>query len=665
MASEADSQIANEEEFIDLKKTANDKAHIEEGNQLLTSDPESAKEKSDLSSKKNRGEWGGKFEFLLSCLSYAVGLGNLWRFPYLCYKNGGGAFLIPYTVMLLVAGIPLFFLELSFGQKAKEGVISIWKICPLFQGIGWGMFLVSLFISIYYNMIIAWTLFYLGSSFSSDVPWRHCENDWNTGECGVHKFLMLKNCTEILKGLFYNNTCLTRDEIGNSQFEIMSNWTNVSTKADHNSIAYPSDEFFHRNVLQMSEGFHDFGTPNLSLSMALLGAWILVGICLSKGIKSAGRAVYFTATFPYLVLIILLIRGLTLEGSFEGIKFYLTPEWSRLATAKVWGDAAVQIFFSLSPCWGGLITLASYNKTNNNCLRDALVVSIANCLTSFFAGFVIFGIIGFMANEMGLDVGKVAKSGAGLAFIVYPEVVSRLPISPLWAILFFLMLLTLGLGTQFAVVTTVHTTLLDVFPSVLRRGKRPMLVMLGICIFGYLVGLSCTTRGGIYLLQLIDNYAASYSVLIIGLFECSVLSWVYGVDKYIDTISDMLTFRVPIVFKYMWKYVTPIILIAIMLFTWIDYQPSYYGSYIFPTWADSLGWTISMTSVSAIPIVAFYKLFMRKSVEGESFMDKIRDLCKPDDTWGKPFSITKATGNKELYQTNSRSETPSENNEKV
>lgn len=145
-------------------------------------------------------------------------------------------------------------------------------------------------------------------------------------------------------------------------------------------------------------------------------------------------------------------------------------------------------------------------------------MSIGNCATSFFAGFVIFGIIGFMAFEMGLPVDKVASQGAGLAFIVYPEVVARLPISPLWAILFFAMLVTLGLGTQvsvpsmimqklgpyqvlsfqFSVVTTVHTTLLDVFPQHLRQGHRPSIVMFSLCMVAYLLGLSCTTRVSIH-----------------------------------------------------------------------------------------------------------------------------------------------------------------------
>ncbi|ELT97454.1 hypothetical protein CAPTEDRAFT_170971 [Capitella teleta] len=573
-----------------------------------------------------RGNWTGKLDFLLSCLSYAVGLGNLWRFPYLCYRNGGGAFLIPYVVMLVFAGIPLFFMELAFGQFASEGVISIWKISPLMQGIGWGMFIVSCFIGVYYNMIIAWTLFYLGISFNRDVPWRSCDNDWNTPACGVVDRFAMKNCTD------YNGTYVFENHTCSHDPEVALQY-NTTLRSHMLTKSFPSDEFFHNNVLDISGGFHEMGSPRWQMAIALFGAWVLVCLCLVRGIKSQGRVVYFTATFPYLVLLVLLVRGVTLPGSIDGILFYLTPQWERLLTAKVWGDAAVQIFFSLSPCWGGLITLASYNKFHNNCLRDSIVVSVGNCLTSFFAGLVIFGIIGFMAHEMGLNVDEAASEGAGLAFIVYPEVVSRLPISPLWAILFFAMLVTLGMGTQFSVVTTVHTTLLDVFPQYLRQGKRPSLLMVALCFVGFILGLSCTTPGGMYMVQLIDNYAATYSLLIIGLFECMTISYIYGVDNFFKDIEMMLGKRPSLWWKAMWCFVTPILLVFIMIFTWIDYVPSKYAEYHYPSWADSLGWCMSMTSVAAIPTVIVIKIIMNRN-KYSSVWETIKRLSQPTSEWG-------------------------------
>merc|ERR1711874_288307 len=130
------------------------------------------------------------------------------------------------------------------------------------------------------------------------------------------------------------------------------------------------------------------------------------------------------ALFPYFVLFILLIRGATLEGAYEGILFYVYPTAEKLEglkNVKVWAAAATQIFYSLGPSFGGLITLASYNKFSNNCHRDAILIAFSNCATSIFAGFVIFSIVGFMANQAGLSVEDAIKSGTGLAFIAYPE----------------------------------------------------------------------------------------------------------------------------------------------------------------------------------------------------------------------------------------------------
>ncbi|KAL5963840.1 Sodium and chloride-dependent glycine transporter 1 [Taenia solium] len=154
----------------------------------------------------DRATWGGKIEFVLSCISYAVGLGNVWRFPYLCHKNGGGAFLLPYVVMLTLVGLPLFFLEFAFGQFASLGPISIWNVSPLFKGIGYAMVAGSWLLSLYYNVIVAQSLLYLFYSFNSVLPWTYCNNAWNDNTTCID---FTRNHTELFNSSIPSNITFT------------------------------------------------------------------------------------------------------------------------------------------------------------------------------------------------------------------------------------------------------------------------------------------------------------------------------------------------------------------------------------------------------------------------------------------------------------------------
>lgn len=336
----------------------------------------------------SRGAWGGKLEFILTCIGYAIGLGNVWRFPYLTYKNGGGAFLIPYVLMAILIGMPLFFFELSFGQFASLGPIVIWKVSPIMKGVGFAMVFTSLMITLYYNVIICWCLYFLLASMTDKLPWESCGNYWNSARCTLPEEYQYINWTyKVIDGM------------------------NL-TKADLKS---PSDEYFYNQVLQMTPaeegGIGNLGTVVLQLACCLFVCWVIVFFVLVKGISSLGKVVYFTSTFPYVLLTIMLIRGVTLEGAGMGIEFYLIPDWSKLLDATVWSDAANQIFYAVGVSTGSLIALASYNDFRNNALRDAIIVPITNCLTSFYAGFVIFSVLGYMAHTKGVSVDEVAADG--------------------------------------------------------------------------------------------------------------------------------------------------------------------------------------------------------------------------------------------------------------
>ena len=152
-------------------------------------------------------------------------------------------------------------------------------------------------------------------------------------------------------------------------------------------------------ILNFISAITELGSFQIHIVISLFLTWTIIFVALIKGIHSLGKVSYFTSTFPYLVLTALLIMALSLPGSLKGIRFYMEPDFEKLLDPDVWKTAASQIFFSFGIGWGSLIAFSSYNEFSNNCLRDAMIVGFLDCLTSIFAGFVVFAIIGFTAHQ--------------------------------------------------------------------------------------------------------------------------------------------------------------------------------------------------------------------------------------------------------------------------
>lgn len=127
---------------------------------------------------KGRPVWGNSIEFLMSCISMSVGLGNIWRFPFTAYENGGGAFLIPYIIVLIIIGKPMYYLEMILGQFTSRSSVKTWSLNPLFKGVGMGQMVALISVITYYCSMIALTLHYLFASFSKELPWSKCLPEW-------------------------------------------------------------------------------------------------------------------------------------------------------------------------------------------------------------------------------------------------------------------------------------------------------------------------------------------------------------------------------------------------------------------------------------------------------------------------------------------------------
>ncbi|PNF19249.1 Sodium-dependent noradrenaline transporter [Cryptotermes secundus] len=357
--------------------------------------------------------------------------------------------------------------------------------------------------------------------------------------------------------------------------------------------------------MQRSDGLHEMGYPKWQLVLCLLLVYSMLYLSLFKGVKSSGKVVWATATLPYVVLTILLIRGLMLPGAIGGIVYYLKPELGRLTDTQVWVDAAVQIFYSVGAGFGVHLSYASYNTFHNNCLRDCLVTTAVNCFTSFFSGFVIFTYLGFMSHKQGIPISSVATEGPGLVFQVYPEAVATLPGSNFWSMLFFFMLIMLGLDSAMGGMECVITGLMDEFHSFFhgRRFAREIFT-LGAATVSFSVALINVTPGGIYMFHLFDTYSAGISLLCSALFEAIAVSWFYGLERFSEDVQAMLGKKPGMYWRICWKFISPTFIIGVVMFGLLYQQPLKYMEYNYPSWAEWIGWTLALSSILMIPLVA-------------------------------------------------------------
>lgn len=538
--------------------------------------------------KPRRHLWSNKIQFVLACVGYSVGLGSVWRFPYLCYKSGGGVFLIPYVIIMVICGVPLLYLELAVGQFTGRGPIgALGQLCPLFKGAGLASVVISFLMSTYYSVIIAYAIYYFFTAFKPILPWEECSSLWNLSDCWIPAKL---------------NQNITRSP-------------NSRT---------PAELFFDRKVLQISKGIEFVDSVRWELVACLLCAWFLVYFAIWKSIKSSAKVRYVTATLPFILIIAFLIKSLTLEGANKGMQYFFRPRLELLGQAQVWVNAAAQTFNSMGIAFGSMISFASYNRFSNNILHDTLAVSFVNAVTSLLVGIFAFATIGNIATEQNTSVENVIADGPGLIFYVYPQMMAKMPAARIWTALFFFMLLCLGLNSQFAIVEVVVTSIQDGFPAMIKKRLlcHEMLVLV-VCVVSFLCGLPNVTNGGIYFFQLIDHYAASISIMYLAFFEIIAVAWVYGVRRISKNVESM-TGRAPsFYFKFCWVIAAPLLIFAVWIFCLIDYEAPTYnkGQYHYPVWAVVLGWLISSLSILCIPLYAIY-IFAKQP--GTTFLDKLR-----------------------------------------
>ncbi len=445
---------------------------------------------------EQRDRWSTRTAFILAAVGSAVGLGNVWRFPYVAYANGGGAFFIPYFVALLTAGIPLMILEFGLGQKTQAGAPqALRKANKHAEWVGWFALLVGTVISCYYAVIMAYSIEYLIYSF---------------------------------KGFFASG---------------QMPWSDPSLLTGPEAAAGrpPEVKFFLDKVVANSNQPGEMWTPVWHLALGLVATWGAVFWIVYRGVKRVGKVVMWTVPLPVLLLVILAIRGFTLPGAGEGISYYLTPNFESLTNPRVWLAAYGQVFFSLTIGFGVMIAYASYRSKKSDVTNNAFICSFANCATSFFAGFAVFSVLGFLAYARGgVPVSEVVKGGPGLAFITYPTAISQMGElgrfwPPIMAVAFFVMLLTLGIDSLFSLTEGIVAGLHDRY-SWISRGKVTGVM----CVFCCAVGIVLFgNKAGLNWLDIFDHWANDYGLAIVGLLQCLIIGYLYNTDELRDYINEV------------------------------------------------------------------------------------------------------------------------------
>jgi len=475
-----------------------------------------------------RDRWSSRTVFILASIGSAVGLGNVWRFPYLVASYGGGTFLIPYSICLVAFGMPILLLELASGQKFQGGDVEAFgAMNPRLRGIGLMSVFNAFTIITYYSVIIAWSFCFAMQSFGK-LPWRDIAS---------------------ADSFFYDEVIQFRDLNGDEDTESR---TDVGTDWDGSWRAL----------------------------MALQVTWIAIYLCVYKGVRSAGEVVKFTMPFPILVLFIIMIAACTLDGAGDGLDQYL-GNWDMavLGETDIWSAATGQVFFTLGVTMGIMTAYSSFNPENQNIVIDEKFISLGDYAIAFMAGFTIYAalgnankeckdgnqdiIVGIIDAETGeYDCADIYQTKSmGLAFVYMAYITSTIPGEAFWSFIWFITLFTLGIDSAFSMIEAVTTVVGDT-QMAQRMGWRKEVITANCCAVAFFLAALFTFDTGLNWLDIVDFYVNSYGLLFTGVLECYAVGWVYKIEVQIEkaggtavavyNIVSLLALTVGLCTAFMW-----------------------------------------------------------------------------------------------------------------
>ncbi|TCP17019.1 NSS family neurotransmitter:Na+ symporter [Nicoletella semolina] len=477
-----------------------------------------------VSNAPERETFSGRRAFIIAAIGSAIGLGNIWRFPYTTYENGGGAFIIPYIVALLTAGIPLLFLDYAIGHRYRGGApLSYRRFSPKFETFGWWQVLVNVIIGVYYAVVLGWAASY--TYFSVNGAWGDKPIDFFISE-----FLKMG---DIAQGISF-------DFVGMVTGPLIAVWL---------------------------------------IALGILALGIQKGIAKSSGILMPILVVMF---------LVLVVFSLSLPGAEKGLDALFTPDWSKLSDPSVWIAAYGQIFFSLSICFGIMITYASYLKKQSDLTGNGLVVAFANSSFELLAGIGVFAALGFMAATAGQEVNEVAKGGIGLAFFAFPTIINQAPFGEILGVLFFGSLTFAALTSFISVLEVIISAVQDK----LNFGRVSSTFVVGLPMMFTSVLLFGTTTG-LPMLDVLDKFVNYFGIVAVAFVSLIVIVSDEKLGVLGNHLNKTSSFKVGFFWKFFIVLTTGVL--AFMLFSEGTkvFKEGYEG---YPSWfVNTFGWGMSIS----------------------------------------------------------------------
>ena len=476
--------------------------------------------------EEQRETWGTRGGFVLAAVGSAVGLGNLWGFPYKLYSYGGGAFLIPYIVAMFCIGIPLLILEFTLGHYTQRAAPDAFRRAnKRLEFVGWWGIILGFVIITYYPTILAYCFSYMGDSIGAIVTGKPLP------------------------------------------------WAGEGIEGVQNASNYFFTDYL--------TGGNYIGPFRSEILYMLVLAWVVMYFCIFRGVKLVGKIVWLTVPLPWIMLVILAVRGLTLDGCMKGLAFYLDPDWAQLAKPTTWRFAFGQVFFSLSLAFGVMLTYASFLHRKSDINNNAAIIGIADFATSFIGGIAIFATIGGMAHitsQAGqpVPVNEVVNGGPGLAFVAFPYALAQLPAAAWWSLIFFFMLVTLGIDSAFSITESVLAGIVD------KTGWRRDIVLPVMSIIGIGTGLMYITIDGLSFLGTVDGFVnGTWGIAFIGLLECVALGWFSRLDVLREHANERSDWRLGRWWNLAIRVIIPVVLGTLFFWSLYDnYQQYKIGEFL-------------------------------------------------------------------------------------